>query len=39
VIDADPWLGLHPNGMFRRIVTREVKPKLLMIKGPLCWDQ
>lgn len=26
----------QPKGMFRRIVTRDVNPKLLMIKGPLC---
>ena len=28
-------VDLHPKGMFRRIVTREVKPKLLMMSGPL----
>ena len=32
-------VDLHPKGMFRRIVTREVKPKLLTMSGPLYWKE
>lgn len=32
-------VDLHPKGMFRRIVTRDVKPKLLTMSGPLYWKE